>query len=37
MDTPEWLKPGIFGAAVGAIALAIVGFSVGRMGDRRHG
>lgn len=29
MNTPEWLKPGLFGAVVGAIALAIVGFSWG--------
>jgi len=29
MKTPEWLKPGIYGAAVGAVALAIVGFSWG--------
>lgn len=29
MDTPEWLKPGLYGAAAGAVALAIVGFSWG--------
>ena len=29
MKTPEWLKPGAYGAACGAIALAIVGFSFG--------
>ncbi|MEQ8354765.1 MAG: hypothetical protein RH942_04445 [Kiloniellaceae bacterium] len=29
MNTPEWLKPGLYGAAVGAIALAVVGFSWG--------
>jgi len=29
MNTPEWLKPGLYGAAVGAVALAIVGFSWG--------
>ena len=29
MKTPEWLKPGLQGAAVGAAALAIVGFSWG--------
>lgn len=29
VKAPEWLKPGIFGAAVGAVALAIVGFSAG--------
>jgi len=29
MNTPEWFKPGLYGAAVGAVALAIVGFSWG--------
>ncbi len=29
MQTPEWLKPGLYGAACGAVALAIVGFSWG--------
>lgn len=29
MQIPEWLKPGLFGAAAGAMALAIVGFSWG--------
>jgi len=29
MNTPEWLRPGLYGAAGGAIALAIVGFSWG--------
>ena len=29
MNAPEWLKPGIYGAAVGAIALATVGFAWG--------
>jgi pimeloyl-ACP methyl ester carboxylesterase len=29
MKTPEWLKPGAYGAACGAIALAVVGFSWG--------
>lgn len=29
MTSPEWLKPGLYGAAVGGIALAIVGFSWG--------
>ena len=29
MNTPEWLKPGIYGAIAGAVALAIVGFSWG--------
>ncbi len=27
MQTPEWLKPGLWGAACGAIAMSIVGFS----------
>ncbi len=29
MHTPEWLKPGLYGAAIGAAALAVVGFSWG--------
>jgi hypothetical protein len=29
MQTPEWVKPGVYGAAVGAIALAVVGFGWG--------
>ena len=29
MNTPEWLKPGIYGAVVGAAALTIAGFSWG--------
>jgi dienelactone hydrolase len=29
MNAPEWLKPGLVGAGVGAVALAIVGFSWG--------
>ena len=29
MKKPEWLKPGLYGAAVGAAAIAIVGFSMG--------
>ena len=29
MTSPEWLKPGLYGAAVGGIALAIVGFAWG--------
>jgi len=29
MNSPEWLKPALLGAAAGAIALAIVGFSWG--------
>lgn len=29
MSTPEWLKPGIYGAAAGAVAVSIIGFSWG--------
>jgi len=29
METPEWLKPGLFGAGAGAVAIAIIGFSWG--------
>jgi hypothetical protein len=29
MNTPEWTKPGLYGAACGAIAVAIVGFTWG--------
>jgi len=29
MNIPEWVKPGLQGAAVGAAAIAIVGFSWG--------
>ena len=29
MKTPEWIKPGLYGAVFGAIALAIIGFSWG--------
>jgi dienelactone hydrolase len=29
MDTPIWIKPAAYGAGVGAVALAIVGFSWG--------
>ena len=29
MQTPEWLKPALYGAACGAVALAVVGFSWG--------
>jgi hypothetical protein len=25
MQTPEWLKPGLYGAACGAAALAVIG------------
>jgi hypothetical protein len=27
MQTPEWLKPGLYGVACGAAALAVLGFS----------
>jgi hypothetical protein len=29
MNAPEWLKPGLYGAACGAAALAVTGFSWG--------
>ena len=29
MQTPEWLKPGLYGAACGAVALSVIGFSWG--------
>lgn len=29
MNIPEWVKPGLYGAVAGAIALAIIGFSWG--------
>jgi hypothetical protein len=29
MHTPEWLKPGLYGAVCGAAALAVIGFSWG--------
>ena len=29
MTTPEWLKPGLYGAVLGAVALAIAGFTAG--------
>ena len=29
MQTPDWLRPGLYGAAVGAIAVAVIGFSWG--------
>jgi hypothetical protein len=29
MNTPEWLKPGIYGAVAGALVVGIVGFSWG--------
>ena len=42
MKTPEWLKPGVFGAVVGGVIVAVVGFTwagwmteagAGRMGQ----
>jgi hypothetical protein len=29
MKTPDWLRPGLYGAACGAIALAFIGFNWG--------
>lgn len=29
MNTPEWLKPGIYGALIGAVCAAVVGFTWG--------
>jgi hypothetical protein len=29
MNTPEWLKPGLYGVACGAIAVAVIGFNWG--------
>jgi len=29
MNTPIWLKPGLIGAGVGAVALAAIGFTAG--------
>ena len=29
MNTPEWLKPGIYGAAIGAVVVSIGGFTWG--------
>ena len=29
MNTPEWLKPGLYGAVIGAAAVGIVGFNWG--------
>lgn len=29
MNTPEWLKPSIYGALIGAVCVGIVGFSWG--------
>ncbi|MFC4668944.1 hypothetical protein ACFO5X_10300 [Seohaeicola nanhaiensis] len=29
MNTPEWLKPGLYGAVIGAVFVGIVGFAWG--------
>lgn len=29
MNTPEWLKPGVYGALIGAAAIGFIGFSWG--------
>lgn len=29
MNTPEWLKPGIYGVVIGAVAISAIGFSWG--------
>jgi uncharacterized protein YcfJ len=29
MTTPEWLRPGIYGALIGAVVVGVVGFSFG--------
>jgi hypothetical protein len=29
MKSPEWLKPGVYGAAIGAVLVGIVGFTWG--------
>lgn len=29
MNAPEWLKPGIYGAVIGAVVVGVVGFSWG--------
>ena len=29
MNTPEWTKPGVYGALVGAVAVSILGFTWG--------
>ena len=29
MNTPEWLKPGVYGALTGAVVVAFVGFTWG--------
>ena len=29
MNTPEWLKPGIYGALIGAVCVSVLGFTWG--------
>ena len=29
MNTPEWLKPGLYGAVIGAVLVSVAGFSWG--------
>ena len=29
MNTPEWLKPGLYGALIGAVSVGVVGFTWG--------
>lgn len=29
MTSPEWLRPGVYGAAIGAVAVMVLGFSWG--------
>ena len=29
MNTPEWLRPGLYGAVVGAVVVGVVGFTLG--------
>lgn len=29
MKSPDWIKPGLYGAAIGAVAVAVIGFSWG--------
>ncbi len=29
MRTPEWVKPGVWGVGIGAVAAMVIGFSVG--------
>ncbi len=29
MKTPEWLKPGLYGAVIGAVLVGVIGFSWG--------